>query len=198
MKGMTSILIAGVGGQGTLLAGKILGEYANLLNLDVKVSEVHGMAQRGGCVVTHVRMGENVHSPLIEPGHADALLAFEPVEALRHLHMLKPDGVLVASSDAVKPPSVSTGNALYPQGQDIEARADARAGRSRFISAGALAREAGSGRTANVVLLGALTRELNLYAQTMRDAVERSVRPAYAQMNRNAFDLGLRADTDLA
>ena len=101
-------LIVGVGGQGTLLAGKILGEYARLQNLDVKVSEVHGMAQRGGCVVTHVRIAQNVASPLVEERSADALLAFEPVEALRWAHMLKPDGVLISAVEPMMPLSVTT------------------------------------------------------------------------------------------
>ncbi len=187
----TGILIVGVGGQGTLLTGKILGEYARLCGLDAKVSEVHGMAQRGGCVVTHVKIAQKVHSPLIETSQADALLSFEPVEALRWIHMLKPDGLLVCSSETVQPLSVTMGNASYPE--DIESRAQERAGRVRFTGAGKLAQIAGSARAANVVLLGVLTHMMCLDEQRMRQAIESSVKPEYVAINEKAFALGLQA-----
>lgn len=187
----TNILIVGVGGQGTLLAGKILGEYANLCGLDAKVSEVHGMAQRGGCVVTHVKMAQTVYSPLIEAGQADALLAFEPVEALRWIHMLKRDGFLVSSSEKVQPLSVTMGTASYPD--DIEDRARAHTGCVRFIWAGKLAQIAGTARAANVVLLGVLTHLMGLSEPMMLEAIIKSVKPATAAINEKAFALGLQA-----
>ncbi len=187
----TAILIVGVGGQGTLLTGKILGEYARLSDLDAKVSEVHGMAQRGGCVVTHVKIAEKVYSPLIEASKADALLSFEPVEALRWIHMLKPDGLLVSSSEMLQPLSVTMGNALYPE--DYQQRALQRAGCVRFTGAGKLAQIAGTARAANVVLLGVLTHQMGLCEQKMRKAIESSVKPEFVCVNEKAFTLGLQA-----
>ena len=115
-----SIMIVGVGGQGTLLAGRLLGEYAKAKGLDAKVSEVHGMAQRGGSVVTHVRIGEKVASPLVDVQSADVLLSFEPVEALRALEMLKPGGVLICDEAEVPPIAVNMGTAVYPE--DVKQR----------------------------------------------------------------------------
>jgi len=192
---MQNILIVGVGGQGTLLAGKILGEYAKLCGLDAKISEVHGMAQRGGCVVTHVKLAEKVYSPLIEAKEADALLAFEPIEALRWIHMLKPDGLLISSSEWVQPLSVTMGNASYPG--DYEDRAKDRAGTVRFIGAGKLAQIAGTARAANVVLLGVLTHQMGLCEERMREAIESSVKPATVAINEKAFALGLQAARDM-
>ena len=108
------VLISGVGGQGILLCGKILGNYATRKGLDVKVSEVHGMAQRGGCVVTHVRMSQRVYSPLIHRGEADAILAFEPMEALRYMDFIREDGVVITAADRVLPISVAMGQGTYP------------------------------------------------------------------------------------
>src|SRR5690554_5936565 len=110
----TNILIVGVGGQGTLLTSRVLGSLACKMGYDVKVSEVHGMAQRGGSVVTHVRFGDRVSSPLIEEGRADILLAFEKMEALRWIHYLKEDGMLIVNDQAIDPMPVITGAAQYP------------------------------------------------------------------------------------
>ena len=182
-------LIVGVGGQGTLLAGKILGEYARLQNLDVKVSEVHGMAQRGGCVVTHVRIAQKVASPLVEERSADALLAFEPVEALRWAHMLRPEGVLISATEPMVPLSVTMGRAAYPE--DIQQRAKAYCQNCLWVNAGALAKEAGNSRATNVVLLGVFAQAMGLDADSMREAIRRSVKPAFVEVNLKALELGI-------
>ena len=137
-----SVLIVGVGGQGTLLAGRLLGEYAKAKGLDAKVSEVHGMAQRGGSVVTHVRIGENVASPLIDVQSADVLLSFEPVEALRALEMLKPGGMLICDESQVPPIAVNMGTAAYPK--DVKEQVAAYTDRYIFVDATGIARELGS------------------------------------------------------
>jgi indolepyruvate ferredoxin oxidoreductase beta subunit len=190
-----SILIAGVGGQGTLLTGRILGQYASLLGLDAKVSEVHGMAQRGGCVVTHFKMAPCVRSPLIEEGQADALLAFEPLEALRWLHMLKPSGTLVAAQERIPPLSVTMGLSVYPD--DVFGLARQKVPNAHFVPAGELCMRAGDARTANVVLLGVLTRVLNLDRDNMLSSIEACVKPSTLPVNRKAFALGLQATTPM-
>lgn len=182
------VLISGVGGQGILLCGKILGNYATRKGLDVKVSEVHGMAQRGGCVVTHVRMSQRVYSPLIHRGEADAILAFEPMEALRYMDFIREDGVVITAADRVLPISVAMGQGTYPE--DIMERVHARCSRVLTVDGAALAKEAGSLMTLNIVLLGAFTAMLNLDREAMEAAVADSVKPQFMEMNRIAFGLG--------
>lgn len=183
----TSIVIVGVGGQGTLLASRILGALAAELDLPVKVSEVHGMAQRGGNVITHVRIGEGFHSPLIESGGADYLLAFELLEALRALPYLKPDGTLIANTQKIAPMPVITGAAAYPEGIP-EKLAAAR--RVALLDALALAREAGDARAVNLVLLGALCRLTDTDRALWRKAVEASVPEKSLTINLAAFEQG--------
>ncbi|MDL2225329.1 indolepyruvate oxidoreductase subunit beta [Eubacteriales bacterium OttesenSCG-928-M02] len=184
-----NVLIAGVGGQGILLVGKILGTYAQLMGLDVKVSEVHGMAQRGGCVVTHVRMGDGmVHSPLIDKGQADAILSLEPMEALRYLDYLKEGGAIITARDAVPPVAVSMGNAVYPA--DVEAQLKAHCSRILVVDGATLAKEAGSLMALNIVLLGAYTAQMGLDRAAMERAVEQSVKQQYIKLNQVAFGLG--------
>lgn len=181
-----SIVIVGVGGQGTLLASRILGALAAELDLPVKVSEVHGMAQRGGNVITHVRIGEGVHSPLIEPGGADYLLAFEQLEALRALPYLKPDGTVIANTRKIAPMPVVTGSAAYPE--DILDALAAR--RAVFMDALALAREAGDARAVNLALLGALCRLTGTDRALWRKAIEASVPEKFLCVNLTAFQMG--------
>ena len=147
------ILIVGVGGQGTLLASRVLGKYALEQGQDVKLSEVHGMAQRGGSVMTYVRMGDAVRSPIIDEGGADVILAFEKLEALRYLHYLKEGGVVLYSTQEIMPMPVVTGAAEYPQG--IESALNGCA-----VNALDLALEAGNSKAANSVMLGALCKKL--------------------------------------
>ena len=182
-----SIVIVGVGGQGTLLASRILGALAAELDLPVKVSEVHGMAQRGGNVITHVRIGENVASPLVEPGGADYLLAFELLEALRALPYLKKDGTLIVNTQRIAPMPVITGAAAYPE--DILGKLKA-ACRTVSMDALALAREAGDARAVNLALLGALSRLTGTGRDAWHRAIESSVPEKFLSTNLTAFELG--------
>jgi len=182
-----SIVIVGVGGQGTLLASRILGALAGELNQDVKVSEVHGMAQRGGNVITHVRIGGGVSSPLVEAGGADYLLAFELLEALRALPYLKKDGTLIVGTQKISPMPVITGAAGYPE--DILSTLSASC-RTVSLDALNLAREAGDVRSANLALLGALCRLTGTDCEAWRRAIESCVPEKFLKVNLTAFELG--------
>ncbi len=152
------IVLAGVGGQGTLVAGKLLGIVALKLGLDVKVSEVHGMSQRGGSVITYVRIGKKVYSPIIEEGTADYVLAFEELEALRWSGLLKKDGTMIINSQKIKPLPVLMGKAEYPAAiKDVITTASAEGTQIREIDALSSALTAGSSRAVNMVMLGALS-----------------------------------------
>ncbi|MBR1747573.1 MAG: indolepyruvate oxidoreductase subunit beta [Clostridia bacterium] len=181
------ILIAGVGGQGTLLASRVLGKYAGLVGLDVKLSEVHGMAQRGGSVITFVRMGQKVNSPIIDFGGADVVLAFEKLEALRYAHYLKTDGKTVYSTQEIMPMPVVTGAAEYPQ--DIESRLK----NPVKIDAMKYALLAGNAKAANSVMIGFLTKVVGFDHDAMKQALSESVPQKLLEMNQNAFELGYRA-----
>lgn len=183
-----NILIAGVGGQGTLLASRVLGKYAQIKGYDIKLSEVHGMAQRGGSVITFVRMGDKVNSPIIDFGGADVLLAFEKLEALRYSHYLQADGKTVYSTQEIMPMPVVTGVAEYPT--DIESRLKNGVG----IDAMKYALEAGNAKAANSVMLGFLTREMNFEYAAMKQALIESVPQKLCAMNEKAFDLGYKAE----
>jgi indolepyruvate ferredoxin oxidoreductase beta subunit len=187
-------MIVGVGGQGTLLASKILGKVLTDGGFDVKVSEVHGMSQRGGSVVTYVRWcppEEAVASPLIDKGEADYILSFEELEAARWLPYLKQGGKVITNTRQLNPMPVVTGAAVYPQGctQAVEAAC----GKVKAVDALALAQEAGSQRAVNVVLLGTLARELPFSSAAWEAAITACVKPAFADMNKRAFAVGLAA-----
>ena len=179
-----NILIVGVGGQGTLLAAKVLGEYATLSGQEVKLSEVHGMSQRGGSVVTHVRYGEHIYTPVIWEGGADVVLAFEPLEALRYAHYLAAGGKVLTNSTPLPPMSVATGLAAYP---DVDAALEATK-----VPATDLALQAGSIKCVNMVMLGALARMLGLDYGTMQEAIRHTVKKAL-DMNLEAVRLGYEA-----
>lgn len=186
-----SILIVGVGGQGTLLASKLLGNAMVSLGYDVKVSEVHGMSQRGGSVVTYVRYGETVNSPIIEAGEADLILSFEQLEAARFLPFLKTGGVVVSNTQTIDPMPVITGAAQYPT-EIIEAI------KTKGISiitadALALAMKAGSAKAVNVVLIGVMAKQLDIDKQIWIDTIEKTVPPKFVELNKKAFDLGYNA-----
>ena len=181
-----NVLIVGVGGQGTLLASRVLGKYALEEGHDVKLSEVHGMAQRGGSVMTYVRIGENIASPIIDEGCADIILAFEKLEALRYLHYLKPEGEVLYSTQEIMPMPVVTGAAQYPQG--IEALL-----RGTGVGALALALEAGNAKAANSVMLGALCKKLGLDREGFEAALLSCIPLKTAEMNKKAFGLGYGA-----
>lgn len=178
------ILIAGVGGQGTLLASRVLGKYALKKNLDVKLSEVHGMAQRGGSVITFVRFGDKVNSPIIDEKGADIILAFEKLEALRYAHYLADGGKIIYSTQEIMPMPVVTGAAKYPD--DIESRLPNAVG----IDAMDKALKAGNSKAANSVMLGALTTIMGLDKAVMEEALKESVPEKLVQLNLKAFEYG--------
>lgn len=180
------ILIVGVGGQGTLLASRVLGKYALDSGSDVKLSEVHGMAQRGGSVMTYVRIGRNIASPIIDEGGADLILSFEKLEALRYAHYLKKGGMILYSTQEIMPMPVVTGAAEYPQG--IEARLTGTG-----VDALGLALQAGNAKAANSVMLGALCRKLELDREKFEAALLSCIPQKTAEMNRKAFGLGYNA-----
>ncbi len=188
---MTDILIVGVGGQGTLLASRVLGRMAESLGYDVKLSEVHGMAQRGGSVVTHVRYGEKVFAPVIDEAGADVILAFEKLEALRWLGRLKTNGRMFINSQQISPMPVITGAEAYPT--DIEQRVRAAAPEAVFVDALGLATEAGNPKALNVVLLGVMARHMGLDKQAFLNAIEDAVPPKFRELNRTAFEKGYNA-----
>lgn len=184
-----NILIVGVGGQGTLLASVLLGSLALESGYDVKLAEVHGMAQRGGSVVTHVRISDReVHSPLIEEGGADVIVAFELLEGYRWLSYLKPGGTLLVNNRRINPMPVIIGSAEYPA--RIPETMNETVGRTIFVDADRLAREAGSIKAANTVLMGALSKTLPFGEDEWLARIEKSVKPGFVELNKKAFLLG--------
>ena len=186
-----NILIVGVGGQGTLLTSKVLGRYATLIGSDVKLSEVHGMAQRGGSVVTHVRIADVIHSPIIWEGGADVVLAFEKLEGLRAAHFLKPNGVLLVNDMKIYPMPVITGAAKYPE--DIDERLAEKGVNTFSLDALALSREAGNVKSVNIVMLGALTAAVNMDYEKMKTALVESVPEKFRDVNLAALQAGYQA-----
>jgi indolepyruvate ferredoxin oxidoreductase, beta subunit len=183
-----NILISGVGGQGVVLASYVLSHAALAESYDVKQSEVHGMAQRGGSVTGHLRFGDRVHSSLITPGTVDVLLSFESVEAARYVHWLRPGGLLVYNTVRVNSSTVSAGLAEYPE--DIDARIAAAWPNVCALDANALAAQAGTVKAANVVMLGAVASALPFSADAMETVIRRSVPPQTVDVNLEAFRLG--------
>lgn len=184
-----NILIAGVGGQGTLLASTILGQLALDGGFDVKLSEVHGMAQRGGSVVTYARIGEKVYSPLIDLGGADVLIAFELLEAERWLPYVKKGGAVYVNSQKILPMPVITGAEVYPS--DLQNRIKAHFPEALFVDALRLACEAGSPRAVNTVMLGVLAKSLEFSKEAWLTAMQKTVKEKFLALNTKAFELGL-------
>lgn len=188
---MNSILLAGVGGQGTLLASEVLSEVLMLAGFDVKKSEIHGMSQRGGSVTSHVRWGEKVFSPLIPEGTADILFGFELLETYRCLPMLRENGAVVANNLKIAPGPVATGNARYPQ--EIPKKISDQVADSTFVDGMDLAMQAGNYRTVNTVLLGTLSTRMDIETDLWRKAIKKLVPEKSLDENLKAFDLGRRA-----
>lgn len=188
-----SIVLAGVGGQGTLIAGKLLGILALKLGLDIKVSEVHGMSQRGGSVITYVRMGEKVYSPIIEEGMADYVLAFEEVEAVRWANLLKKDGILLVNSQKIKSLPVLLGNAEYPENikDALNLAAENRAKVVEFDALSA-ALSCGSSRAVNMVMVGALSAGMDIDKALWEEAINEAFasKAKLIPMNLQAFNKG--------
>ena len=187
----TSVVLSGVGGQGILLASEILAQAAMVAGFDVKTNEVHGMAQRGGSVLAQIRYGEKVHSPLVPSGTAKVLASLEQIEALRFRHVLAPGGTAVVSMQAIVPVTVSMGAAEYPT--DTESRLGQAFENLLFIDAVTLAKEAGTAKAANVVVLGAVSTRLDLEDKAWEEAIERSVKPRFLEVNQKAFAMGREA-----
>lgn len=184
----TSIMIVGVGGQGTLLASKLLGNVLLSQGYDVKVSEVHGMSQRGGSVVTYVRFGEKVYSPVVDLGEADYILSFELLESARWIGYLKKGGRLITNTHRTPPMPVITGAAEYPK--SLEQKLATLPIRLDAMDALGLALQAGSAKAVNLVLLGRLSKYFHFTDAQWQDAICRSVPAKFLELNRKAFALG--------
>ncbi|MDR1158382.1 MAG: indolepyruvate oxidoreductase subunit beta [Oscillospiraceae bacterium] len=188
---MKNLLIAGVGGQGSLLASRILGAVYLSVGMDVKVSEVHGMSQRGGSVITYVRAGDKVASPLIPEGETELLIALEQLEALRWMSHVRPGGAVVMSTQIILPMPVITGQTAYP-----ENIADAVCGcglQTYVVQAHDIAVGLSDTRVSNVVLLGAASRLVGFAPEVWDDALRVAVKPRFLEINRQAFALGRAA-----
>lgn len=192
-----NIMIVGVGGQGTLLASKLLGYVLLNSGYDVKVSEVHGMSQRGGSVVTYVRFGSKVYSPVIDKGEADIILAFEKLEAARWLEYLKPGGQIIVNTQEIEPMPVITGSMEYPcklirKMEDAGAKVDAE----DFLT---LASKAGSSKAVNIALMGRLSKYFpEISDEDWRNAIVATVPPKYLELNLKAFELGKNSENSVS
>lgn len=188
MGDVKSIMIVGVGGQGTLLASRVMGNVLMRQGYDVKLSEVHGMAQRGGSVVTYVKYGDHVYSPVIEKGEADLIVSFELCEAARYLPYLKKGGKIVVNDQKIPPMPVITGAAEYPE--DIVERIRRLGVEVVCADALSLAEQAGSPKAVNIVLIGVLSQMTDIPLDAWEAALEQSVPPKFLELNRRAFWLG--------
>ena len=185
-----NIMIVGVGGQGTLLTSRILGGVILNGGYEVKLSEVHGMAQRGGSVVTFVRYGEEVFEPIVEEGCADVLIAFERLEALRYAHYLKKNGVLIVNDQRMDPMPVVMGAAEYPENilEDL-----AKKYKVISVDAMSLARELGNTKTFNVIILGVAAKHMDFSIEEWNKVIEKVVKPKFVDINKKAFEVGFNS-----
>lgn len=183
-----NILVVGVGGQGTLITSRILGNLAMEMGYDVKLSEVHGMAQRGGSVVTHIRYGEKVYSPLVEIGQADIIVSFEKLEALRWLHYLKKDGVMLVNNQEIDPMPVIMGASEYPE--DVIEQLENECKNVYAVDALSKAKALGNIKVANTVLLGLLARHMTIPKEKWIEIIKRTVPEKTIQINIEAFEDG--------
>ncbi len=186
-----NIVIAGVGGQGVLMASKVLAEGALASGMDVKQNEVHGMAQRGGSVISFVRIGDQINSPVVMPGSADLLISFEPLEALRYIHFLKPEGRLVYNKISINPSTVAAGLAIYPQ--DVEEQIAAACTEAHGIDALSIARQAGNGKAVNMVMVGTVMKYLPLKEEIITEVVKQISKGKGVDVNMRALAGGAAA-----
>ena len=189
-----NILIVGVGGQGTLLTGRIMGNHAMDKGLDVKMSEVHGMAQRGGSVIMQVRYGEKVYSPLVELGEADVIFAFEKLEALRYLPYLKEEGVMIVNTQQIDPMPVVMGREAYPT--EIEEKLKASCKETCLIDALSIAQKIGNVKVVNMIMVGAYAAYMGDTLDEWEHIVEMTVPPKTIDMNKEALRQGYKAYLD--
>ncbi len=183
-----NIMIVGVGGQGALLASKTLGQVLLDAGYDVKVSEVHGMSQRGGSVVTYVRYGDKVYSPIVDKGEADFIVSFELLEAARYTEYLRKDGQIVVNTQKIDPMPVITGAAEYPA--DLEKKMSDSGLKVDALDCLTLAEEAGTSKAVNIVLMGRLSRYMDFPVEAWMTAIEKLVKPQFLEVNKKAFLLG--------
>lgn len=195
MSAVTNVLLAGVGGQGVLLGSEVLAEVAALAGFDVKKSEVHGMAQRGGSVVSHLRFGVEVFSPLISRGAADYLVSFERLETLRYLDFLHAGSVVLVNNQQIVPLPVGVGKAVYPA--DIEARLLATGMRTRFVDGHGIALATGNAKAVNAVILGALSAIMSFAPALWEEALRHQIPARLLDLNLRAFARGHEAQETL-
>ncbi len=201
MRDMINFLLAGVGGQGTILASDVLVNVGLASGYQAKQAEVHGMSQRGGSVTSFVRWGKAVYSPLVGAGEVDVLLAFEKVEALRSLRQLRPGALAVVNMEAIEPVTVTSGDAVYPDDDRLYAAVAQVTGQAAYIRGAELAAQVGNPRTANVVLLGALsalmerqgTEGPQVPVDTWLSVIIERVPAKYVELNKRAFEAGRQA-----
>jgi len=186
-----NIMIVGVGGQGSLLASKLMGRALLIEGYDAKVSEVHGMSQRGGAVVTYVRYGDKVYSPIVDKGQAELIVSFELLEAARWLDHLAPGGQVVTNTQQIDPIPVITGAVEYPK--NLLEKFSATGAKVDAIDALTLAEDAGSAKAVNIVMMGRLSKYFPFPKETWIRALEESVPPRFLELNRRAFEAGLTA-----
>lgn len=182
-----NIMIVGVGGQGTLLTSRILGGLAIAGGFDVKLSEVHGMAQRGGSVVTYVRYGESVAEPIVEEGQADVIIAFERLEAYRYTNFLKKDGVLIVNDWRINPMPVVIGAAQYPEDIMEELQKEYKL---YAVNATEESKKLGNPRVFNLIVLGVAAQHMDFTKEQWYEVIERTVPPKTVDINKQAFDIG--------
>ena len=188
-----NIIIVGVGGQGSLLASKILGHLLLSQGYDVKVSEVHGMSQRGGSVITYVRFGDKVFSPVVDLGEADFIVSFEILETARWLSYLKPDGQIVTNTQQIDPMPVITGAAKYPE--NLVEKMKSKGLKVDAMNCLELAKKAGSQKAVNIVLLGRLSHYFDISEEAWQKSLEANVPPKFLELNKKAFELGKIAES---
>lgn len=184
-----SILIVGVGGQGIILAGKIISTALLKSDFDVKMSEIHGMSQRGGSVTSQIRFGKKAHTPLIEKGDADIILAFEKLEALRYIEYLKKEGAMIVNDCEIPPVTTLRGDEGYPD-QEIFEQLEDRVDSLIVLDSTKIAEQSGNIRTQNIVLVGALVKLLNLNRETFEDTIKEIVPEKYLEVNLRSFNSG--------
>ncbi|MBP2144426.1 indolepyruvate ferredoxin oxidoreductase beta subunit [Methanococcus voltae] len=183
-----NILIAAVGGQGAVLASKVLGKLAQNIGKDVKVSEVHGMSQRGGSVVAHVKFGDKIYSPVVERGSADIVLAFELLEGARYVDYLKENGILISNTQKINPMPVIIGAVDYPE--DIKQKMAEKNINTKFVDALDLAKESGNIKTVNTVLIGLLAKNSPIAKEEWVKAIKETVPERFLDVNLKAFEMG--------
>jgi len=186
-----NIVIVGVGGQGSLLACNLMGRALLIEGYDAKVSEVHGMSQRGGAVVTYVRYGDKVHSPIVDNGQAELLVSFELLEAARWFELLAPGGTVVTNTQKIDPIPVIIGAAEYPE--NLLEKFEVKGAKVDAIDALTLAEKAGSSKTVNIVMMGRLSKYFPFKEETWEQALEETIPAKLLEMNKKAFILGAKA-----